>query len=77
MKKLINWLRGLVQNPALSEPEYKTDATDMIYIHDCLKVAAEWGLTTETVADALIALKNNPNLSITEAMNIGLVEWDI
>ena len=41
----------------------------------CLTEAAKYHLETEVVCWALKALKDNPNLTIIEAINIGLNEW--
>lgn len=30
----------------------------------------------EVIAEAFIALKENPNLTIEEAINIGIAEWE-
>lgn len=41
-----------------------------------LKVAEEHGMVVEVVCWAMKALKANPAMSIEEAINEGLYEWD-
>lgn len=48
------------------------DLKDIRYILD---YAAEWSLDTEVVWSALKAMKENPSLTIGEAINIGASEW--
>ncbi len=48
---------------------------ELTTIKACLKEAMEWGLEVEAVAWALISLKDNPELSISEAMMLGVTEW--
>lgn len=40
-----------------------------------LKTSEEYGLTTEVVIDALSAMKANPKLEISEALQYGFDEW--
>ena len=40
-----------------------------------LEAAAEYGLQSEVVTYALQAMKDNPELSIVEAMSSGFYEW--
>lgn len=40
-----------------------------------LDYAADWSLDTEVVWSALNAIKENPSLTIEEAINIGASEW--
>jgi len=44
-------------------------------IHEALKGASEFDLQTEVVMYALKAMKENPLLTIEEAINIGFNEW--
>jgi len=48
---------------------------DLEYIHSLLDESAEYGLTTEVVFSALQAMKNDPKLTIAEAIQIGYDEW--
>ena len=42
-----------------------------------LAAAKKYGLELEVMASAFIALKEDPNLSIVEALGVGLREWDV
>ena len=56
----------------------KTNSVDYIDdVKDTLEVAGDYGLEVEVVLFALIALKDNPKISITEALERGLTEWDL
>jgi hypothetical protein len=44
-------------------------------VHDFLKSAKEWGLETEVVCWALQAMKNDPRLTLSQAMADGYYEW--
>lgn len=44
-------------------------------VENTLKAASEFGLQTEVVWYALKAMKENPRLTIEEAINIGYEEW--
>tara|TARA_R110000868_G_scaffold92791_3_gene257372 strand:+ start:4680 stop:4850 length:171 start_codon:yes stop_codon:yes gene_type:complete len=48
---------------------------DMSYLDSLLDEAAEYGLVTEVVTFGLMAMKNNPKLTIAEAVQIGYDEW--
>lgn len=48
---------------------------EMSYIDSLLDEAAEYGLITEVVTFGLMAMKNNPTLTIAEAIQIGYDEW--
>ena len=48
------------------------DLKDIRYILD---YAAEWSLDTEVVWSALKAMKEDPSLTIKEAINVGANEW--
>lgn len=41
------------------------------------KSAAGYGLQVEVIASAFIALQNNPDLTILEAISAGLLDWDV
>lgn len=45
------------------------------FVHFCLEEAKEHGLTVEVVTWALKFMKENPLLSIEEAINMGVNEW--
>lgn len=49
----------------------------MDYVRNSLIRSGEYGLQVETVTWALKAMKEDPNLSIAEAMCCGLGEWDV
>lgn len=44
-------------------------------ISDCLTEAEYYGLTDKVIWSALNAMKENPELTIEEAITIGLNEW--
>jgi len=48
---------------------------DLENISDTLDQAKKSNLDTEVVAWALMYMKKNPNLTITEAMTLGYYEW--
>ena len=48
---------------------------DLADIDNVLSEAREYKLETEVVWSALTAMKDNPNLSIKDAINIGYREW--
>jgi len=48
---------------------------DMEYIQSLLDESAEFGLISEVVFFALQAMKNNPKLTIAQAIQIGYNEW--
>lgn len=48
---------------------------DLDVVADVLKVAGEYGLAAEVVLFALKALKQDPSLSLINAMYIGEAEW--
>lgn len=50
---------------------------DLNAVKKALKYAERFGLEIEVMSYALNAMKENPKLSLTEALNIGLQEWDI
>lgn len=45
------------------------------YIDFCLLEAEEYGLLAEVVSFALLAIKDDPTISITHAIDIGIDEW--
>lgn len=48
---------------------------DLEYIQSLLDESAEYGLTSEVVFFALQSMKNNPNLTIAQAIQMGYDEW--
>ena len=42
-----------------------------------LQIASNYGLEVETIATAMIYLKENPDKTIEDALNAGLSDWDI
>jgi hypothetical protein len=46
-------------------------------IHDALKRADQYSLTVEVVRSALLLVKNDSELSVSDAMNLSLIDWDI
>lgn len=51
------------------------ESDDFQQIGLCLNEAREFDLESEVVYTALQAMKDNPELEIWDAMNIGLREW--
>jgi hypothetical protein len=49
----------------------------MLYLKNRMETVNDNGLIIEVVAFSLKALKNNPNLSIYEAVEAGCEEWDL
>ena len=45
------------------------------YAQQCLNTARHWGLEAEVVVWAMKELKENPKLSIADALSAGLNEW--
>lgn len=48
---------------------------DLEFIEDLLSEADEYGLTAEVVAQALQEIRENPDMSVKQAMMSGFVEW--
>lgn len=46
-------------------------------VQTTLNESGKSGLQSEVIATAMIYLKENPEVSIQEALYIGLVDWDI
>ena len=44
-------------------------------VGNILEAASDYNLGVEVIASALIALKENPSISIDEALDIGYNEW--
>lgn len=59
------WIK---ENPSI-EDEIKS-------VSSALQIAKQFTLESEVVLFALLAVKNNPNISINEALSLGLEEWD-
>jgi len=49
--------------------------SEMSLVADCLKEAGEYGLEAEIVTWALKAMKQDPSLSISQAIEYGFYEW--
>ena len=74
-----------IVNKKFAEPELIMDWTtidfeqgldpNFIDVSDCLSEAIEYGLETEVVYTALQTMKEYPQLSISEAIKVGLNEW--
>lgn len=58
-----------------SESEEIQDATDYRKIKECLEEATKHSLQVEVVHLAMLELKNNPSMSISDAMSYGFNEW--
>lgn len=43
----------------------------------CLQAASKYGLEVEVIATAMVYIKENPDKSIEDALNVGLSDWDI
>jgi hypothetical protein len=48
---------------------------EMAYVDSLLDESADYNLITEVVCSALDAMKNNPQLTIAEAIQIGYNQW--
>jgi len=46
-------------------------------VHKALEVSAKCNMQTEVIAFAMTYLKENDTLSIGEALQLALTEWDI
>jgi hypothetical protein len=46
-------------------------------VKEALSQAGKYNLEIEAIAFALMALKDNPSLTISQALEAGLDEWDI
>lgn len=53
------------------------ESLELTSIGDALKNASEYGLEPEVIWSALKAMRENPKLSIQEAMTAGILEWDL
>jgi len=52
-------------------------STDMNVVNEILQTSFDEGLTAEVVFFALKAMKDNPSLTVLEALKFGCEEWDI
>jgi hypothetical protein len=52
-----------------------TLSLEISLINGYLNDAFDYGLDTEVVAAALLAMKSDPSLSISNAMAVGYSEW--
>jgi hypothetical protein len=48
---------------------------DTAIVNELLLSAGDYGMQSEVVTWALYNMKRNPNLSITDAMQLGYSEW--
>ena len=55
--------------------EKNTIVDEMNYIAECIISAEKYGLETEVIHCALQSMKQNPKLTIQEAMQSGVDEW--
>jgi hypothetical protein len=46
-------------------------------VYEAIKQASAFGLENEVIGFAMIALKSNPTLTISQALVSGLDEWDV
>ena len=60
-------------NNDLEEPINKYE--DLNYISNIIKEAGEFGIEAEVVWSAMLALKKNPKMSISDAMENRRTEW--
>ena len=57
--------------------EFREEPDDLKAVADTLKESGKHGLEVEVFRSAMNALKQDPTLSIEQALNCGLYEWDI
>ena len=55
--------------------EMTAHTNEVEFTGDCIRQAAEYGLEAEVAYWALKEMKQNPSLSISDAIWIGLNEW--
>ena len=48
---------------------------ELNYVKSLVATATEWGLEAEVVTFALKYMKENPDLSISDAIESGYIEW--
>ena len=78
MENLDDILNFKTTNQKIKESKFymsNEDCKNMETINNALNGAAEYGLEVEVVYWALKAIKENPSLSIEEAIEIGFLEW--
>lgn len=51
------------------------DETTLEVIYNCLQESAKYGLQSEVVFFAILAMKTDPDMLISEAMLEGFNEW--
>jgi hypothetical protein len=51
------------------------DVIDLVA--DAMDESLAYNLTAEVIASSMVALRDNPGMSIEEALNHGLSDWDI
>lgn len=64
----------MAENQTL-QPESLMNAMESV--NDALERAAKYKLQNEVLGSAFMALKENPTLSINDALEVGLQEWDV
>ena len=69
-----NWFSEI---PIVVSDKKPDVSNEMIEVYDALNKAKNFYLETEVVSSALLEMKRDPSISITEAMNRSLKEWDI
>jgi hypothetical protein len=55
--------------------ELSAYTNEVEFVGDCIRQASEYGLEAEVAHWALKEMKQNPNLSISDAIWIGFNEW--
>ena len=69
-------MTNIVTNPAGKSSLHEMSA-DLEAVNEALETAHDYNLELEVVWSALRAVKNDPSLSIADAMAMGLNEWDL
>jgi hypothetical protein len=69
------WLTRYEYLDALAEDIKQKDAQDAV--NEAFKFARRWGLEAEVVYSSLSLIKEDPTLSLHDAIILGLREWDI
>lgn len=62
------------KEPTVQEED---NATDLFAVGDALSAAKKAGYEAEVVWSALHYMGDNPGCKISDAMNHGLLEWDV
>jgi len=66
----------------MEEIEFKVEKDEnsereLKYVNQCLEDAGKYSLQVEVVVWALKAMKAHPELTVQEAMERGMEEWDV